>query len=112
MSEHQVKYTQTKDGTAHFGRCRCGATSGQRSTTQDVQDWAFAHDQYIARVRAGLGTKTPSLKSQRNYYREQADDTSNTEKDRSQWKRLADELDKRLNDGEPTQEDVPLEWGD
>jgi hypothetical protein len=71
---------------------------GTVASTQEVEDLSMAHDRVVESARAGLRSRTPSLKSQRDYYREKANDLSEPAGSRLLWGGLADQLDHRLND--------------
>lgn len=66
-------------------------------------------EQMKQRARRGLtyGGR-PSLRAQRNFYREQADNKDLSARDRRLWRQLADELDKRLNEAAPKQDELPI----
>ena len=90
----------------YWARCRCGFTTKHYRMMDDVEDEVAKHEAAIEKVRLALGTRTPSLKTQRDYYREMADNENVSPHDRRLWGKLADELDKRL--GQPiTDDDQP-----
>ena len=109
-ADHTATYI---DRTAfdHTVRCSCGWMPDAKrkyATRQMVEDEFYRHYQMVERVRKHLahGKGTPSLASQRDYYRLMANDPNVPEKDREQWKMLADGLDRRL--GKPvTAEEQP-----
>lgn len=63
--------------------------------------WGIAHLQEIERVRAHLGTRNPTLKSQHAWFCQQADDETNPVGDRALWRQLADEIQAFLTSKEP-----------
>jgi hypothetical protein len=90
----------------HWARCRCGFTTKHHRTTDDCDDEVARHEADVERVRLALGTRNPTLKSQRDYYRQMSEDENVEPHDRRMWGILADELDRRL--GKPiTPEDQP-----
>ena len=95
----------------HYAVCSCRKfrTKTHRSN-DDAEDEFFKHIEMVERARLHLGTRTPSLKHQRDYYREQADDVNLPANERELWEQLADELDARLNDGERAEADQPRLW--
>lgn len=93
----QTVASQGVPATYH-GRCTCGARSGWLAAKQPVEDWKFLHEQMIEKVRAHLGTRTPTLKQQRNYFESMALSPDASTKDRLLWQQLADEITIRLGD--------------
>lgn len=90
----------------HWARCRCGFTTKHHRQEDDTVDEVRRHEADIERIRLALGTRTPSLKSQRDYYRSMAENENVAPHDRRQWAVLADELERRL--GQPiTEADQP-----
>jgi hypothetical protein len=57
----------------------------------------FAHLQEIERVRAHLGTRTPSLRTQLTWFQTQAENVDNDYDDRVLWRQLADETERHLS---------------
>lgn len=96
MGDHRLN-VMGADG-AWQGVCSCLGRSPKVLIRQQVEDWWYEHRADVARARAALGTKTPSLASQRDWYVKQAADVSNSGHDRVLWQRLADELTQRLGD--------------
>lgn len=80
----------------NWARCRCGFTTKKCRTRQEAEDDVNKHWQEVERVRLHLGTRNPSLQSQRDYYRQMAEDENVTPHDRRLWAILADELDRRV----------------
>ena len=103
MSEHTLKKFVRTTGQ-HSGRCSCGWAPGDQRSEQGVDDEFFKHMQNVARARAALGTRTPGLKGQRDYYRDRAADMTVPASERALWRQLADELTARLNDSGGTDE--------
>lgn len=97
MSNHKIKWNFTEKPEQHWARCQCGWTSGKKATRQPVEDGVIEHHAFVDRVRAYLGTKTPSLKQQASYYRMMANDSNTPSGDRPLWDQLARELEHRLN---------------
>lgn len=83
----------------HAARCKCGQYSGPLDQKWEVDDWVREHHAKIEVIKAYLGTKTPTLKSQRDYYLMMSENPEVVASDREMWKLLADELGKRVNDG-------------
>lgn len=63
-----------------------------------VEDEVLKHEENVNRARLQLGTRTPSLKSQRDYFRAMAENPNVEPRDRRLWGILADELDTRVED--------------
>jgi hypothetical protein len=80
-------------GDSWQGRCSCKQRS-KIGTRSEVEDWGIKHLQEIERIRAHLGTRSPSLKTQCAWFFAQADDPENPPEDRVLWRQLADELDR------------------
>ena len=97
------KITRFTDDHEKYARCRCGFVTKKHRTRDDVEDEVRKHEEQIELLRLNLGTCTPSLASQRDYYRKMADDPNVSPADRRLWGTLADELDKRL--GNPNADD-------
>ena len=106
MSNHSVRLVLIGD---HWqARCSCKKRSllGDRG---DAEAWEYAHHQEIERIRAQLGSRTPSLKSQREWFLQQADNEDNSSEDRALWKQMADELEHFLrNRAAPPVEQLAL----
>lgn len=102
---HKFKRYVTTDDQ-HYARCSCGVSTGYQENLQQVEDAEMRHSEEVERIRTHLGTQSPSLQSQRNYYAEKAEDHRETEENRRLWKQLADELDHRLG-STPEEETLP-----
>lgn len=89
MGNHRVHYAGLHPNLQ--ARCSCGKKSpiGSRA---DCDAWCFAHNREVERIRAYLGTRNPTLKSQHAWFCQQADDDDNDPDDRALWRQLADEL--------------------
>jgi hypothetical protein len=94
VSNHRVHYAGLDPNLQ--ARCSCKKRSeiGSRST---VEDWFISHLQEIERIRAHLGSRTPSLRSQWAWFQAQAEDETNDPEDRALWGQLADELDRFIS---------------
>jgi hypothetical protein len=94
MAGHRITYLEAMDGKCQ-ARCSCKAKStfGSRA---DADEWTYRHHELVEQVKAHLGSKTPSLRSQRDWFRLQADDPENTRDDRDLWRQLADEVDRHM----------------
>lgn len=90
----------------HQARCRCPWTSDRLPSKQEAEDAFLAHLRDVERLKAGLGTRTPSMKGQAAYYRERANDPETPEGDRPIWVQLADELEHRLGHA-PSDDEQP-----
>lgn len=86
--------TARRNGT-YQTRCECGDASDWLPNRWQAEDWATDHEAQVARVRAHLGRRAPSLTDQRNWYRVQAE-LATSERERLLWKMLADGLDHRI----------------
>jgi hypothetical protein len=94
---HKVTY-YADDPFEKYAHCRCGFATKRHRTMDDVEDEVAKHERDIERIRLQLGTRTPSLESQRDYFRKMSDDPNVAPADRRQWGILADELDRRIED--------------
>ena len=86
------------DPVRYYARCRCGHKTPDRLMRHHVGDDMLKHDNAIERLRLQLGTRTPSLKDQRDYYEQQAENPDLPLPERALWRQLADELTGRLGD--------------
>lgn len=98
MSNHRTKVIDHDNGEWQ-GSCTCRWIS-EAGTRQEVEDFILKHHEMVQRARAALGTRTPSLKSQRDFYAQQADDPNNSREERELWRLLARGLTARLNDAQ------------
>jgi hypothetical protein len=94
---HRITYDADRP-LEKFARCRCGFITKRYKNMDDVEDEIRKHQADIERIKLQLGTRTPSLKSQRDYFRKMAENEHISPKDRRQWGILADELDARIED--------------
>lgn len=95
---HTITYLDLKPPRTHGALCKCGWRADPQVTRQAVEDEVLRHEMFVQRVRTQLRVKNPTLRSQRDHYRNMADDETIRESERRLWKQLADELDARLND--------------
>jgi hypothetical protein len=79
-----------------WATCRCGFRTKVLTTRHGVEDEVLKHDADVQRMRLNLGTRNPSLKSQRDYFRSMAENPNVAPRDRRLWGMLADELDARV----------------
>ena len=106
MGQHTITYLESStQPTTVTARCRCGQRSEKCKSRQEAEDWTLKHQADVEILKAHLGTSSPTLRAQRDYYRKMADEGA--PEDRALWRQLADELDRRLNDSAP-QDDDPL----
>lgn len=105
MGNHDL--TTYKSKNQWMSACTCGAHSEHVERRWQAEDWETSHLMLVARVRAHLGGRSPSLKDQRDWYRKQAA-AAETDHDRHLWEILATGLAHRL--GDPP-EDTPL-WAE
>jgi len=90
----------------------CGWRPLRKETRHEIEDEFRKHIAEVQRARAALGRRNPSLKSERDWYRDQANNHTLPVREREMWKQLADELDHRLNDTEHTStEQMTLPFG-
>lgn len=109
MGNHKITWHRLEGGIAkHAAVCRCGWRSSKQTVLQVVEDEVLKHGEEVERLRAWLGTRTPSLKAQYDYYKEKAEDPSESESARALWKQLAQELSVRLNINAPQWDQPPL----
>lgn len=107
---HKVRYFVIGEPPLerHKASCKCPWESDRLPSQQEAEDAYLAHLKDVERIRAGLGTKTPSMKSQAAYYRQKADDPQTPEKDRPIWEQLAGELERRLGSRPRYEDQQPL----
>lgn len=91
-----------------YARCRCGFLTKRHRTMDDVEDEVLHHEANVNRARLQLGTRTPSLKAQRDYFRKMAENPNVEPHDRRLWGILADELDARVEDPTDNDDHPPL----
>lgn len=102
MSNHRI--TMIGGRAECQARCSCKQKSpvGPRG---DVEEWVYKHQELVARVRAHLGSRNPSLKTQHAWFRAQAANPENDPADRELWCQLADEVERFLTKREPIQQE-------
>lgn len=94
-----IETLQAKDGLTYQAVCVCRARSLSYPHRWEAENWELFHLDLVGRVRVHLQHgRTPSLASQRDYFRSKEHDLNTPAQDRPLWKQLADELDTRLND--------------
>lgn len=86
-------------GTQWVGRCSCRHVGKISPSHHDALVWGIAHLAEIERLRMHA-SRRPSLKDQRDYFRERSGDEALTDQERTLWTQLADELDARIGDRE------------
>lgn len=102
---HEVTYAPGEGGT-FLARCTCKQSTMRFVPRQQAEEWELHHLQQAERAKAGLGNKNPSLSSQRDHYRMMELDPDVSEYDRGLWRQLREELDRRLNDQKPVEQDT------
>lgn len=103
---HKVTIDQT-DHWTWWARCNCGWTPDPRRTyrtRQMIEDEVAKHDRIVERAKHHLRKSMPSLKVERDYYEEMANNPEVPEADRRLWRQLADGLNSRLGKPGPEQE--------
>lgn len=88
-------------------RCSCKKKSpvGDRGL---VEAWWYSHQQDVERIRAHLGSRTPSLKTQYEWFVKQAENTDNEYDDRVLWRQLADEIERHIASQQPMRQTEAL----
>lgn len=94
---HKIDYYADRP-LEKYARCKCGFVTKFYKNMDDVEDEVRGHMLAIERLKLQLGTRTPSVKSQRDYFRKMAENEHISPKDRRLWGILADELDQRIGD--------------
>lgn len=94
MTNHRFTIVGNTDRCQAKCSCKQKSPIGNRG---DADGWMYAHLQEIERVRARLGTRTPSLRTQLTWFQTQAENTDNEYDDRLLWRQLADETERHLN---------------
>ena len=103
MSTHKIHYA----GLDPHLQARCSCTKkSEVGSRADVDAWYYAHLAEVERIRAHLGSRNPSLKTQYAWFVKQADDPDNDPGDRALWRQLAEELERFLASKEPLQQDA------
>jgi len=106
---HDIAYTK-RSPVDFWARCACGATPDPKRTymtRQMVEDEMAKHLRQVRRAAIALNRpKHVSLVGEAKWYRERADDTSLSDKERAMWRTLAEPLERRLGltgvtDGQP-----------
>lgn len=105
MSNH--RFVVVGDRLMCRAKCSCGKSSPM-SNRGDIEEWMFTHKQEIERIRTHLGTRNPTLKTQRDWFLYQAQNTDNEHDDRVLWQRLADEIDAFVLDKRPPMDQATL----
>lgn len=93
MTNHRVSYLGS--GERAQARCSCKKKSPIASRG-DAESWFYAHMQEVERIRAHLGTRSPSLKTQLAWFQTQAENADNEYDDRVLWRQLADETERHI----------------
>lgn len=102
MSNHSLSTAQ-RNGR-WFASCECGGASEPCEHRWQADDWSAQHRDQVARVRAHLRGRNPSVLDQYRWYRKrETEATDPTERDR--WALLAEGLQHRLGQ---TIDEVPL----
>jgi hypothetical protein len=99
MSNHTLT-TARLDGS-WYGWCECGARSEPCVHRWGAEDWNASHLDQVARARAHLRDRNPSLLDQYRWYRKRAEQASDS-RERAMWQMLATGLEHRL--GHPVEE--------
>lgn len=89
-----------------YSRCRCGHYIKPMEFTWQVEDEERRHFQLVERVKASLTRREPSIKTQRDYYLERANDPEESRENRALWQQLADELTPRVKDKKPGEQET------
>ena len=87
-------------------KCSCRMVSAVVSRA-DAMEWEWHHQQEVQRARAGL-RKQPSLRNQRDWFLERADDPLIPDTERDLWLTLAHELDHRIETSESDENQMEL----
>ena len=103
MADHQA--TVKVAGTGWIGACDCGAHGRVQTDHRLAGDWVTDHLHIVAQARAHAHGRTPSLASQRDYFRSMASSEAQPPEHRLLWTALADELDARLGTNDTSQQD-------
>lgn len=96
MGKHKTTIVPAANGQWQ-AQCSCRKVSKVVKDYLGALDWEDKHHHEIERVHQHQA-RTPSLKDQRDYYRERAEDYSQSDQDRALWTQLAEELDHRLGE--------------
>jgi hypothetical protein len=107
MSHKITHFALTVEPPKHFARCSCGFRTKDYLQPHHVGDEVLRHQNAVERLRLQLGTRTPSLKNQRDYFEEMAANEGLPEADRVLWARLAEEITQRLNDRDDASSQQP-----
>ena len=89
--DHFVRHPE---GSKFFSVCGyCGERSERGLVEAEIDDWEYKHERVI---RTGSNTGTARLATSVKFYREKADDTRYSPKERRLWTDLADEAERFL----------------
>lgn len=87
-------------------RCDCKQRSPV-TTRSEAEDWVFHHKRDVEVAKAALH-RHPTLRTQRDWFVKQAENTDNDYDDRVLWRQLADEIDRFVTKQETTADQLPL----
>ena len=91
--DHFIRHPE---GSKFFSVCGyCGERSDRGLVEAEVDDWEYKHER---KIPTGSGRGTARLATSVKYYREKADDTRFTQRQRGLWQQLADEAERHLRD--------------
>jgi hypothetical protein len=112
MTEH-VTHIENLPDNRKVSVCSCGRwRSAPYKIRSDAEGKGLMHAYHgdeDNRVTTTLNFNSGTLAAELRWYRDQAENTLNTGKDREMWKMLADELEVRLQSSRtPTADDQPL----
>lgn len=93
MTNHRITVIGTTERCQARCTCKHNSPIGNRG---DMEGWIYAHNEEVARIRAHLGSRTPSLRSQQAWFVKQAENTDNPIDDRYLWRQLADEVERHI----------------
>ena len=104
MGRHNTTITPVA-GDRWLATCSCRWRGNHHVLTQQMaEDDIIHHLRQVEVARASARRGTPSLKDQRDYFRQRAEQDADF---RVWWTQLADELDRRLNDAGADQSGQP-----
>lgn len=106
MSNHVTAVKKSGEGV--IGTCSCKMKQAKAvQSTQEAEDWILWHEEQVRRARAG-GEPVPQLTTVHKTYLANSQDMKLPEREREQWKRLADEVATRLGLNAPPSEQLGL----
>lgn len=94
MGVHRT--TVVPAATGWQGRCNCRQAGPITQDHWKAVNWGEKHIQQVERTKRLLEHRSMSLEKARDYYWDRANDETESEEHREQWRTMATELDHRI----------------